>query len=80
MLPGWLLNAASLTVQMLFSTRPPLPLNDAAALRGTRLSAALAAAHCAPLADVYAPLSVPPAAALAHAQLSVDPAQVRTRE
>ena len=68
----------NLDAQMLFSTRPPLPSYDAAALRGTRLSTAMAAAHCAPLADVYAPLSVPPVAEMAQSGLSVDNAQVRT--
>jgi hypothetical protein len=50
-----------------------------AALRCARLAAALAAAHCAPLADVYVPLCSPPAAALAQSELSLDTTQVRAR-
>jgi hypothetical protein len=54
-------------------------VDDVAALRCARLSAALAAAHCAPLADVYVPLCSPPAADLAQSQLSLDTTQVRSR-
>ena len=61
---------------MLFSTRPPPPSDDVAALRAARLSAALAAAHCAPLADVYAPIGLPAAAALRQSELCVDATQV----